>query len=62
MFTDLCPAQLQWPQYPVFPTPPEECHTPAVIRTNHNRLDNFKKITTFLQYKEKFALVLASLF
>lgn len=36
-FSEWCPAQLQWPNYPVFPTSPEELHGPAMIRTNHKR-------------------------
>lgn len=62
MFTELCPAQLQWPQYPIFPTSPEESHSPGTIRTNYNRQDNCKKITTLLQHKEKILLALASFF
>jgi len=62
MFTELCPAQLQWSQYPAFAMSPGGCHSRTMVRTNHNRQDNCKKITTLLQYTEKFPLSLASLF
>lgn len=62
VFSELCPAQLQLPQHPVFSTSLVERHNPTMTETNHKRQDNSKKITALLQQEEKIPLGLTSIF
>jgi len=62
VFSELCPAQLQLPQHPVFSMSLVDHHNPTMTETNHKRRDNHKKITALLQQEENFPLAPTSIF